>query len=268
MPGEQPVTFKAKNINDDLVLSIFPGIDLLGQAFEGEGFCVVRGPDIITGNDIRNFFPPKNKFNGVVAGSPCQDWSMLNRNPTSYSDEMLNEFVRVVKQSNVYWFLYENVVTAPHFDVGGYYTQRFTLDLSWFSNYTRRRDFVFGCLDEIYLNPIYGRPKEIKGKCVTGSDSRSFRQCCQIHGLEDSFDLPFFNNQSKKQAIANSVPLSMGRYVANLIVNTLYNSPVKPIQFTSSNHCQCGCKRPVTGRQKYFNSSCRKRAERLRKKTA
>jgi hypothetical protein len=30
-----------------LVLSLFPGIDLLGHGFELEGFCVVRGPDVI-----------------------------------------------------------------------------------------------------------------------------------------------------------------------------------------------------------------------------
>jgi len=28
-----------------LVLSIFPGIDILGKGFEEEGYCVVRGPD-------------------------------------------------------------------------------------------------------------------------------------------------------------------------------------------------------------------------------
>jgi len=29
-----------------LVLSLFPGIGLLDMAFEQEGFCVVRGPDL------------------------------------------------------------------------------------------------------------------------------------------------------------------------------------------------------------------------------
>ena len=31
----------------ELVLSLFPGIDLLGRGFEAEGFCVVRGPDLL-----------------------------------------------------------------------------------------------------------------------------------------------------------------------------------------------------------------------------
>lgn len=31
----------------ELVLSLFPGLDLLGHAFTEEGFTVVRGPDPI-----------------------------------------------------------------------------------------------------------------------------------------------------------------------------------------------------------------------------
>ena len=34
-----------------LVLSLFPGADLFGEAFEKEGFCVVRGPELILGPD-------------------------------------------------------------------------------------------------------------------------------------------------------------------------------------------------------------------------
>jgi DNA (cytosine-5)-methyltransferase 1 len=32
-----------------LVLSLFPGIGLFDMAFEAEGFCVVRGPDLLWG---------------------------------------------------------------------------------------------------------------------------------------------------------------------------------------------------------------------------
>ena len=32
----------------NLVLSSFPGIDMLGRAFEEHGFCVVRGPDVLS----------------------------------------------------------------------------------------------------------------------------------------------------------------------------------------------------------------------------
>ena len=76
-----------------LVLSLFPGIDLLGRGFEDTGFCVVRGPDRLWGGDIRRFFPIPGKFNGIIAGSPCQDFSSARRtDPTGYGREMLAEF--------------------------------------------------------------------------------------------------------------------------------------------------------------------------------
>ena len=37
-----------------LVLSVFPGIGLLDMAFELEGFCVVRGPDLLWGGERRS----------------------------------------------------------------------------------------------------------------------------------------------------------------------------------------------------------------------
>jgi len=42
--GDRSVTGKAMQ----LVLSIFPGIDLLGRGFEAEGFCVVRAAILIS----------------------------------------------------------------------------------------------------------------------------------------------------------------------------------------------------------------------------
>lgn len=35
-----------------LVLSLFPGIGLLDLAFEEQGYCVVRGPDLLWGGNI------------------------------------------------------------------------------------------------------------------------------------------------------------------------------------------------------------------------
>jgi hypothetical protein len=50
---------------ENLVLSVFPGADLLGRGFEQEGFCVVRGPDLVWGGDVRTFHPPPGAFGGV-----------------------------------------------------------------------------------------------------------------------------------------------------------------------------------------------------------
>ncbi len=67
-----------------LVLSLFPGADLLGRWFHEEGFCIVRGPDLIFGEDVREFSPPPGRFDGVIGGPPCQKfsplrWSFLTR---------------------------------------------------------------------------------------------------------------------------------------------------------------------------------------------
>ncbi|MFC6570147.1 hypothetical protein [Actinoplanes utahensis] len=59
---------------NQLVLSLFPGIDLLGKAFEQQGFCVVQAQDSILSGDIRSFNPPAGRFDGMIAGSPCQDF--------------------------------------------------------------------------------------------------------------------------------------------------------------------------------------------------
>jgi DNA (cytosine-5)-methyltransferase 1 len=59
-------------MSSPLVLSLFPGIGLLDMAFEQEGFCVVRGPDLLWGGDVKRFHPPAGKFDGVIGGPPCQ----------------------------------------------------------------------------------------------------------------------------------------------------------------------------------------------------
>lgn len=248
------------------ILSIFPGIDLLGQAFEQAGFCVVRGPDIITGGDIVDFHVPANVFAGVIGGPPCQDFSMLNRKPTEYGHGMLDEFSRIVDEAKCDWYLFENVVTAPRFEIAGYSQQRFALDLAWFSDFSRRRDFVFGSNTGHVLDPMTGVRGEIAGTCVTGSDERSFSACCEIQGLPADFDVPFFSLDGKKQAVANAVPLQMGRYVAGLIASTVYGQKnVTDLQSgVSQKRCKCGCGRVVVGHASYAGAACRKRAQRMR----
>ena len=66
-----------------LVLSLFPGIGLLDRAFELEGFCVVRGPDLLWGGDIKTFHPPAGVFDGVIGGPPCTLWAQTRTFPRS-----------------------------------------------------------------------------------------------------------------------------------------------------------------------------------------
>lgn len=108
-----------------LVLSLFPGIDLLGKAFELEGFCVVRGPDVIYGGDIRAFSPVGGKFDGVIGGPPCQEFSRLAHmvRQNGYQPKFGNlipEFERCVREASPMWFVMEEVPDAPVPIVDGY----------------------------------------------------------------------------------------------------------------------------------------------------
>ena len=103
-----------------LVLETFTGIGLLGIGFKEQGFCVVSAEDTILGNhhDIRNFHAVAGKFDGVIGGSPCQNFSKLNRNPDRAKGiELMNEFKRVVLEASPRWFLLENVPESPEISI-------------------------------------------------------------------------------------------------------------------------------------------------------
>jgi DNA (cytosine-5)-methyltransferase 1 len=134
-----------------LVLSLFPGIGLLDMAFEEAGFCVVRGPDLLWGGDIRSFHPPAGKFDGVIGGPPCQMFSIMKRlNPRAGEKHgnMIPEFERVVSEAKPTWFLMENVQDAPTPLVKGYFVETELVRDVWVGGETNRlRKFAFGTSD-------------------------------------------------------------------------------------------------------------------------
>ena len=117
-------------MESQLVLSLFPGADLLGRAFEEQGMCIVRGPDKLWGGDVREFHAPSGKFDGVIGGPPCQMFSKaaISGSP---AENLIPEFVRLVDETKPRWAVMENVpqarwaapdwpsVTIRDFDVGG-----------------------------------------------------------------------------------------------------------------------------------------------------
>ena len=107
----------------DLVLSLFPGIGLLDWAFEEAGFCMVRGPDLLWGGDVRSFHPPRGRFDGIVGGPPCQAFSRMRHivaaNGFETSPNLIPEFERVVSEAAPAWFL----VTTPPAEAGGFSAQ-------------------------------------------------------------------------------------------------------------------------------------------------
>lgn len=262
-----------------LVISLFPGIDLLGKAFEEAGFCVVRGPDLILGQDIRDFHPPADVFAGVIGGPPCQEFSgLLRTEPTGYGLEMLTEYSRVVTEANPEWWLMENVARVPTVQIPGYISQRLDINQAWFCDVTRLRHIQFGSKTGHLLNvtrrPVTGG---LEGAALA-SDNRPFRDLCRLQGLPDDFDLPSFLMSEKKRAVGNGVPLQLGRALAQAVLDA-YSRPVilqrdLAGQVTPAKVCACGCGRQVTGSGKYATDEngnsdpCRKRAQRKRDRAA
>ena len=138
------------------VLSLFPGIGMLDSAFEQEGFCVVRGPDVLWGGDIRRFQPPAGKFDGVIGGPPCQMFSSLARLVEANGHKprfgnLIPEFERCIMEAQPAWFLMENVRQAPEPAIASYGVKSFLLDNSWLPDsefygheQRRLRRFCFG----------------------------------------------------------------------------------------------------------------------------
>lgn len=248
-----------------LVLSLFPGVDLLGRGFELEGYCVVRGPDLLWGGDIRAFHPPSGRFTGIIGGSPCQDFSRKRRAPpTGYGVEMLNEFCRCVTEARPDWFLLENVPTVPNIAVDGYTIQRFDLNARECGlAQSRLRHFQFGSRRGLVITLERRRPEgKAEPICLATEgerpDRRDFADFCELQGLPRDFTLPGMNIAARYAAVGNGVPVPMARVIARAIRTA--NRRAADVRL-----CLCGCGRIVSGKQIAAGPACRKRLERRRK---
>lgn len=135
-----------------LILSLFPGIGLLDMAFEEEGFCVVRGPDLLWGGDVRRFHPPVGRFGGVIGGPPCQAFSrmvhIVRAKGQTPAPNLIPEYERIVSEAGPDWFLMENVPGAPVPEVNLYEVSDHVLNNRWFGAAQNRvRRFSFGTHD-------------------------------------------------------------------------------------------------------------------------
>lgn len=246
-----------------LVLSLFPGIDLLGRGFEAEGISVVRGPDLIYGSDIRDFHVPPGRFDGVIGGSPCPDFSKARRTaPTGIGLEMLEEYRRVVLEARPVWWLLENVAQVPDLVIDGYSHQRIDINASECGlPQNRLRHFQFGHRDG-HVITVNRQPRitDVEPCCTAseGADKnrRDWRRFCQLQGLPDALDLPAFTLSAKYRAVGNGVPVPMGRLLAAAILQAV---PADSVRL-----CSCGCGRPVQGKAVLAEAACRKRMQRRR----
>lgn len=247
----------------ELVLSIFPGIDLLGRGFEELGFCVVRGPDKLWGGDVRDFHPPADVFDGVIGGSPCQDFSRARRSaPTGDGLAMLAEFARVVTESKPKWFLLENVPKVPDVTVPGFAIQRFDLNARECGMRQRRlRHFQFGSCDGAFLEPLRSVTDEPIDEIALASEGlrlgrRDWVTFCKVQGLDDALDLSALTIKGRYAAVGNGVPLPMARVLAAAVTVRVVTG--------DGDYCVCGCGRRVTDRSLYAGAACRKRSQRRR----
>jgi DNA (cytosine-5)-methyltransferase 1 len=232
------------------VLSLFPGIGLLDMALEEEGFCVVRGPDLLWGGDIRRFYPPAGKFNGVIGGTPCQAFSPLRKlvehAHLPVAADLIPEFERCVCEAGPEWFLMENVPGAPLPTVPGYIVKdQLIRDVAVGGETNRLRRFSFGTVTGLTLSIEWAAlhrtdpaptvlasggyavgvkrgeavRKWRKGASAAGFKTKSvWEYSRRLQGLPNDFlaDAPF-TVAGKIKAVGNGVPLAMGRAVARAV---------------------------------------------------
>lgn len=228
-----------------LVLSIFPGIDLLGMAFEERGCCVVRGPDVLWGGDIHRFHPPAGRFDGLIGGPPCKahaSFTHINKaRGAKIADDLTPEFARCVVAARPAWWLMENAPAVPDLTLPGYSTQRIIIDNRWLGEeQARRRAFQFGSRAGLRLQVQFAAldHPETETTCLASEGSagrilrrkakahytprRDWPRFCALQGLPEDFlsDAPF-TVDGKYQAVGNGVPLPMGRAIARALMAAL-----------------------------------------------
>lgn len=233
----------------DLVLSLFPGIGLLDMAFEEEGFCVVRGPDLLWGGDVRRFHPPAGRFAGVIGGPPCQAFStmrhIVHANGFESAPNLIPEYERIVAEAAPDWFVMENVRDAPLPEIAGYKIYAQLLRDVWVGGETNRlRRFSFGTPDGRQLRVVTlalhrtdpelsvlasGGHREVPVALLKGGKRKKrhtgkhqsgeyFAKAIRLQGLPADFlaDAPF-TVAGKIQCVGNGVPLPMGRAIAKAV---------------------------------------------------
>lgn len=228
-----------------LVLSLFPGIGLLDMAFEEEGFCVVRGPDLLWGGDVRNFHPPSGLFAGVIGGPPCQRFSGLgNVNIARWGDDavmpdMIPDFVRCIEEALPDWFLMENVPGAPVPQPDGYSVTGRVCDNRWCGGEQQRvRRFSFGRHGAEAPFHIEGVALESATRVGTvlstgqngkGGNRASIETMAIAQGVDPArFANTPFSVTELRRAIGNGVPLPMGRAVAKAVRRAIQQEIAQP----------------------------------------
>lgn len=244
----------------DLVLSLFPGIGLLDMAFEEAGFCVVRGPDLLWGGDVKRFHPPAGRFDGVIGGPPCQvhsaGASLAKVTGGPEREDLIPEFCRVVSAARPRWFAMECAPKSPPPLLAEYAVWSGLLHNRDFGEeQVRCRRWSFGVrtgdrlpvnlfrfLETVALH-VPGRERAVRAGgyypgpvrevvCPGGRVRRfpmnsratkaSVAEALRLQGLPaDFFEHSPLTIEGQQRVVGNGVPLAMGRAVASAIVRAL-----------------------------------------------
>jgi DNA (cytosine-5)-methyltransferase 1 len=245
-----------------LVLSLFPGIDLLGRAFHAAGFAVVKGPDVLWDEQIENFHVPPGRFDGIIGGPPCTEYSDANRRRrTEEGDRLVREFLRVVDESRPTWFLMENVRNVPDVQLSQYQVQRVdVIDTDFGGRQRRLRHIQFGHVEGWIIRPLRTPPAWSVTPVATlttapaGPGDRHGRRCAK-QGFP-TLPLRTLTPAARRRVIGNGVPFNTGLAVARAVTAA---GPVTPWD------CHCGCGRQVNPPQRLATDACRQRSSRRRR---
>lgn len=241
----------------ETVLSVFGGIGLLDSAFEDCGFQLSHGPELLRGVDVRGWHPGRS-HDGVIGGSPCQDFSDARRTaPTGAGVEMLREFLRIVTESRAKWFLLENVRRVPAVALPGFHVQRLMLCNSEFGGVQRRlRCIQFGSLDASQIAPV--RSDAAVEECqlaptLTGGSAVTELEAWHLQGHAPR---PLALGKCRAlQAIANGVPYPLALALARAVARRV--TEVEAVAL-----CACGCGRWLPPGRSLFAQECRQRVSR------
>lgn len=243
----------------ELVLSLFPGIDILGRGFADRGFCVVRGPDLILDERIEDFpAPSPGRFDGIIGGPPCQNYSDANRlRRPEEGDRLVLEFLRCIDGARPKWFLMENVRNVPDVRPRGYQVQRLDLtDCECGGKQKRLRHIQFGSLDGSIIRPVRTkgtRPVTPAVLCRTTANDRHSRRLARQSA--PMLPLRSLTAPARTRAVGNAVPWTMATTLALAVAE---RGPI------TDSDCVCGCGRAIAGSQSHATASCRKRMQRRR----
>lgn len=241
----------------NLVLSLFPGIGLLDQAFEEAGFCVVRGPDLLWGGDVKKFHPPAGRFDGVIGGPPCKGDSNLAHVSGTPGKHLRDEYKRVLSEAQPRWWVMEAVKRCDDMQP----CEVLKLSPRWLGEVQSRRRFFHSNLDLAkHVDVVLFESSEF-AYCVRASNTPGHGQAhysipdmLRLQGLPSDFfkDSPL-TVRGKEEMIGNGVPLPMGRAIARAVKQALEAKRMFTCPQDDTELQQVGEER---GQQKYYCTTC------------